>query len=460
MTMNSFDNKKIAVLGAGKEGLAMAMWLAERRATVDVRDKDASKQIDLPNTNGITHHFGPDYLDDLEQFDLVVRSPGIPWLTPELERARKLGVTITSQTELFLQRCPAKVIGVTGTKGKSTTASLIFHILQTAGRKVRLAGNIGTVMINWLDELNEDETVILEMSSFQLQGLTVSPHISVVLDITQDHLDHHRNKAEYISAKQTIMEHQWQSDFAVLNADSLVVTALAGITQAKTYWFSSHKFVDQGAHVKEIDGKHWLVVQDGFDDPVERAITPVDGLPLKGEHNWTNMAAACSVGLIENISVEHMQKALQTFNGLPHRLQEISQAKKRLWVDDAVSTAPESTIAALKAYDGNPVVVVIGGRSKGQPYDELVEYLLAYPPKATLLIGEVGVVLQPQLAQLPNVELISSTSNMHDIINSALTASRPGDTILFSPGCASFDMFKNVYDRADQFVAAVKSLGK
>lgn len=472
MKLDQFKHKKVAIIGAGVEGRAMAKYLTNIGAIITLCDRKSAVEISSEDGRRKTEdgkrktedgkyqiRSGTGYLDNLDQFDIIVRSPGVPWLTPELEVAREIGILVTSQTEIFIQNCPVKVIGVTGTKGKSTTASLIAHILKTSGKKVRLGGNIGEPIIDWLNDLTSDETVVLELSSFQLQGLGVSPHIAVVLDIGLEHLDHHLNRDEYVAAKRTIVEHQKPSDIAVIDADSLTAVEYAASTLAKVWWFSRKNFVDPGVYVKDIAGERWF---EGRSLMTEKLILPVSDVQLTGDHALSNVAAACTVALSLGISEENIAEAVANFAGLPHRLHNLGQFGERIWIDDASATAPSATIAALESTSTS--VLIVGGSSKGYGFLDLAEAILDRPPKAIIYIGQTGGEIKSL------VESISSTKNvdcprfvdggnsMSEIVKNAVKSSVTGDTILFSPASASFGLFKNASDRAEQFVRQVLAL--
>ncbi len=501
MKLDQFKHKKVAVIGTGVEGLAMAGFLHKLGAFVTICDKKSADEIssedggqrtedrsqkienslppeamsEVERAKGGKYQIksGEGYLDNLDQFDIIVRSPGVPWLTPELISARDRGTPVTSQTEVFLANCPAKIIGVTGTKGKSTTASLIAHILSTSGqptslklrgsRKVRLGGNIGEPIIDWLDDLNNDEIVILELSSFQLQGLSVSPQVAVVLDIGTEHLNHHLSRDEYVMAKRTIVEHQKSHDIAVIDADSLTAVEYAASTLAKVWWFSRKMFVDPGVYIKDIAGERWF---EGRNHITEKLIMPISDVKLVGEHALGNVAAASAVALALEISEEIIAEAVATFAGLPHRLHNLGQFSGRLWIDDAYATAPSATIAAIESLFDQTYMLITGGSSKGYGFLDLAEAILHRPPRAIIYIGQTGREIKltvESMASKQNIappQFVDGGDSMHEIIQNALKSSHSNDTILFSPASASFGLFANARDRADQFVGGVKQLQK
>lgn len=459
-----FAGKNVAVLGAGIEGLAMVQFLIRQGARVELRDqKTASElQYQLFQLQGLEYSLclGPDYLQGLDECDIIVRSPGIPWLTHELEHARRAGAVVTSQTDIFIRHCSSKVIGVTGTKGKSTTAALVVHILQHAQQKIRFGGNVGEPIIHWLDDLTLNEYVILELSSFQLQGLSVSPHVAVVLDIGVEHLDYHRTIDEYVEAKRSIVTHQKVGDVAVIDSDSLSAATYAASSVADVWWFSRKHFVDRGVYVKEIGGEQWF---EGRTDETESLIAPVRDMVLNGDHFLSNVAAAAAVCLALKIDVESIREAVRSFQGLDHRMQSIGQFAGRLWIDDGYATAPDACIAALEACREMSLVLIVGGSSKGYGFDTLAQAILDVQPNAVVCIGETGPMItrttkllaQKRHAPLPH--FVDGGNTMSTIVRQAIAVSKSGDTILFSPACASFGLFVNAQDRATQFVAAVKS---
>mgnify|MGYP001566837344 FL=1 len=331
--MTDFRGKKVGILGLGEENLALVEYLAKFGAEMTVCDKKREGELgeyyqkvkDLP----VQFRLGPDFLDRLTDFDIVFRTPGLPYLNPKIQEAKKAGVVVSSQTKLFFELCPCPIIGVTGTKGKGTAATLISEILKskseiptfakaTAGKqnqKVYLGGNIGNPPIGFLDKLTKDDIVVLELSSFQLQDLDKSPHIAVVLDIKVDHLDYHRDEKEYTEAKTNIVRFQQKNDFAVINADYLTSFNFAAQTQAEVFWFSRRKSVDQGTWVKN---KQELILRA---DDQEFPLVKTDKVTLRGEHNLENIAAATAAAYLAGADVSTIIKTVKNFRGLEHRLE-------------------------------------------------------------------------------------------------------------------------------------------
>ncbi|MFH1188068.1 MAG: Mur ligase family protein, partial [bacterium] len=259
LNINSLKNKKIAILGLGVNNEKLVDFLLKNNLPITICDRDENKDIKLPHyslNKLVRWKLGEKYLDDLEMFDIVFRSPGIPYLNPKIQKLKKQGVEISSQTKLFFELCPAMIIGVTGTKGKGTTSTLIFEILKKSGKNVFLAGNIGEDPFSYLERLKETDIIVLELSSFQLQDLDRSPRIAVVLNITVDHLDHHKDREEYLEAKKSITKFQNKNDYVVVNADYSDSKNFSKLSKSKNIYFSAKKKVSSGCYYK--DGWIWL----------------------------------------------------------------------------------------------------------------------------------------------------------------------------------------------------------
>lgn len=452
-------DKKVALLGFGVENQALLPYLLEQGAVVTICDRNEELAAGLPN---VAARLGNDYLENLTDFDVLFRSPGLPFLTREIQAAKQAGVIVSSQTKLFLELCPAPVIGVTGTKGKGTTSSLIETILQQASAvgeiagKVYLAGNIGQPPITMLSSITAKDWVVLELSSFQLQDVTTSPDIAVVLNVTVDHLDHHRDEAEYISAKKNIVRYQTPGDFLVVNLDSLTSMLFADETPAQTYFYSREKSVDQGAFVEHRLGNDAVVLR--LPTLGESEICPVADIQLVGAYNLENVTAASTAAALAGASVASIRHGVTTFTGLAHRLQLVSEVNGVKYYDDSKATTPDSTAAAILSFD-QPIVLIVGGSSKGADFSELIDALGASSVKQIVCIGEEGQriaeLLEEQGSPLP---VIIGGQTMTEIVAQAAAVSESGDVVLLSPAAASFDMFANAEDRGNQFQAAVRAL--
>ncbi len=459
ITDPELSGKKVALLGFGMENQAVFQYLQGQAAEITICDQREELEPVLP---GVNYRLGPDYLASLTDFDLIFRTPAIPYLTKVIQAARQAGVAVTSQTKYFLEHCPSSTIGVTGTKGKGTTASLISSALMEAKKagelpgSVYLAGNIGQPMISLLPALNQEDWVILELSSFQLQDLTTSPDIAVVLNVTIDHLDHHRDEAEYISAKKNIVRYQTAGDSLVVNLDSLTSLLFADETPAQTYFFSREKSVDQGCFIERLLGEDQIILR--LPGRADQLICMVRELQLVGAYNLENVTAALTAAALAGASQSTLKKAVVGFTGLPHRLQFVAEKQGVRYFDDSKATTPDSTMAALLSFD-QPITLIVGGSSKGADYTELVATITASTATAVICIGQEGKRLAGLLLDSgAGQDIIDGAQTMPEIVAQAAELSQPGSVVLLSPAAASFDMFANAEDRGNQFQEAVIKL--
>jgi len=416
--MTEYKDKKIAILGYGLEGRDVEKYLKNKGAVLTILDK----KLD------------PDYLASLSKFDIIVRSPGVYRHIPEIVEAEKAGVKITSAIKIFFDECPGKIIGVTGTKGKGTTSTLIYQILKAAGLDVYLAGNIGKPMLELLSVLTSKSYVVLEMSSFQLIDMDKSPNISVVLNITEDHLDWHKDREEYVNAKENIVKFQKPSDFTVLNEEYETPKSFEKDAKGKVLFFSK----------KSLDAKF------------------KEKLLLRGKHNLENIAAAVEVAKIVGVDEDLILKTVQSFKGLEHRLELVNTICDVTFYNDSFATGPQPTIAAINSFT-EPETLILGGSDKGLDYQELGKIISEKENvKNIILIGETKFKIRMSL-QIVNRELHIvglDKTNMMEIVEIAYKITKPGGVVILSPASASFDMFKNYKDRGNQFKEAVHQLNE
>lgn len=432
--MTDFKNKNIAIIGEGLEGKSSLQFLRKQGAEVTILDQKLSEN----------------YLDSLDKFDLIVRSPGI-----HLSKFEKLDkAKITSQTKLFMDLCPCSIIGVTGTKGKGTTSTLIYEMLKKDGRDAYLGGNIGVPPFEFIEKLDKDSFVVLEMSSFQLMDLEKSPHIAVVLMITSEHLDYHKDVLEYIEAKRNILKHQKESDFAIVNRDYIASNESDIKTLGKVYYMSREREVSEGCFAR--DGRVVLRA-----DSKEIEVIETRELLLRGEHNYENVCAAIMAAYLAGVSINSIRQALLTFKGLEHRLKLVGEVNGVEYFNDSFSTTPETAIAAIQAFK-NPEILIIGGSSKNSDFSELGQIISSKSNiKAIIGIGVEWKRIKEQIKGLKSTTLlIEGADNMEKIVTAASKIAVPGDVVLLSPACASFDMFKNYKDRGGQFKKEVLLLSK
>lgn len=424
---------KIAIAGYGTEGKSnYAYFSAQGHDVVIVDERDVT---DAPiDASVIT---GEDAFEKLSGFDMVVRTAG---LAP---RKIKTDGKIWSATNEFFAKCPAPIVGVTGSKGKGTTCSLVASILRAAGRTVHLVGNIGVPALDVLPEVTADDIVVYELSSFQLWDLEKSPRVAVMLMIEPDHLDVHADFDEYVAAKANITAHQTALDTLVYNAHNDASTDVASRSQAAKVPFPSL----QTAHVH--DGAFWYG---------DRRLCDVGALQLPGVHNLDNACAAIDAAWPWVQDGEAIAKGLSTFTGLPHRLKFVRELDGVSYYDDSIATTPGSAIAAMKAFD-QPKVLILGGSSKGADFTDVAKMAKKSNVKKVLLIGAEAARIKP-LMERTGVPLqdLGKDVTMPEIVAVARNEARAGDVVILSPACASFGMFKNYADRGDQFIAAVNNL--
>ena len=454
--MDSLKDKKAAILGFGVEGQSAARFLLEKGAQVSVFD--AREEADLeqetivrPRKRGVSFQFNS-YPETFSSFDFIIRSPGIRLSSSVIEKVRREKVPLTSLIKLFFDFCPARIIGVTGTKGKGTTSSLIYEMLKKQGLDVYLGGNIGIPPLDFLDKLTESSWVVLELSSFQLQDLNKSPNIAVVLMITSEHLDYHKDAQEYVDAKRNILRFQTRTDFAVLNHDYPASSESDIHTDAKVYFVSHERDAERGCYIK--DG--FVIIKP---DGEELKVIPTTDILLPGKHNWENATAASMAAFLAGVEVPNIAAVLKEFKGLEHRLELVKVVNGVRYYDDSLSTTPETAIAAIEAFEA-PEILILGGSSKNSDFGELGRVIRdSKNIKAIIGIGEEWQQIKSNIKnQISKIKTIEDCFNMQEIVQKAGEITEPGDVVLLSPACASFDMFKNYKERGEQFKKEVEGL--
>ncbi len=430
---------KIAIIGAVTEGLASYRYFTARGDDVTICDQN--EKLSVPEAAQTV--LGPNYLDNLGRFDLIVRTAG---MNPSiiLDKNPDVGNKITSQINEFLANCPtSNIIGVTGTKGKGTTATLITKMLEAAGKKVHLGGNIGVPVFDFINEVHPEDWVVLELSSFQLIDCRHSPHIAICLMVVPEHLDWHEDFEEYVAAKQQLFINQSEEDVAIyyaLNEDS---ESIASASEGKLIPY----YKQPGASVN----RDQIVIN-------KQAICSIDEIGLLGKHNWQNVCAAVTAVWQISQNVEAMRSVITTFKGLEHRLELVRELDGVKYYDDSFGTTPETAMVAIKAFD-QPKVVILGGSDKGSTYDKLAKVVADNNNvRSVLLIGEMSERIQRSLDKAGFKNYVSGGQNMKDIVSKARSLAQSGDVVLLSTGCASFGMFENYKDRGEQFKKIVQSL--
>lgn len=457
---SGFKNKKVAVIGAGVEGLSSALWLDKQGADVTVLDRNEEiEEIKKIRDKGINYNLGQDYLSNLGVYEVVVRSPGIRRNLPEILDAEKQGKIITSQTQIFFDLSPSPIIGVTGTKGKGTTSALIYEMLKTEGLDVHLGGNIGTPPLDFLDKLMLESWVVLELSSFQLEDLKSSPHIAVILMITPEHLgidsvgtaNYHESMEEYVSAKRNILRNQTDKDYVIINRDYPASLESDVYAHGKIYQVSREReasldgcFTRQGRVIIRKDGK-------------EEDVIEVSEILLPGKHNYENVCAASMAADLAGASLGSIASAIRQFKGLPHRLELVKEVKGIRYYDDSFSTTPETAIAAIEAFE-DPEILILGGSHKDSDFTELGK-VISERQNIKAIIG-IGVEWERIKLQVisPKLQVIEGLKSMEEVVQKASEIAEPGDVVLLSPACASFGMFRDYKERGELFKESVLNL--
>jgi len=472
-----FVNKKVTVMGLGHFGgqIAAVKFLVAQGAEVTVTDIASSEKLE-PALKEIAHlpvvlHLGGHIEADFTDCDLVVVSPAVPKDSRYLKLAAQNGIPLTCEMNLFLDRCRAEVIGVTGTVGKSTTVAMLASILAEVEKselerlrfeRFWVGGNIGRSLLEDVCNIGNDDLVVLELSSFQLEDMAsieYSPHVAVVTNIFPNHLDRHTNLRQYIEAKRNITAFQSSGDFLILNGDDSNCKTLEESAPGNLNVWKFGRHLSQGGEQRVLsltEGPEGWELRCNLVDQIGPIITSEE-LPVPGYHNMENAACAAAAALAVGISRTTIARGLRAFKGLSDRLELVAEADNIRWYNDSKSTTPESGIVALRAFAPNSAVAVVGGYDKGLDLNEFAE-VLAERSKVTICMGQTGPALAEAIRQSGGHAIEVDT--MEAAVREASKRVRPGECVLLSPGCASWDMFENYQARGKCFRKLVHALVK
>lgn len=445
-------DEPVGVLGIGVEGRATIDFLL-KHGLRDITALDRSEISGLPT--GVHHIFGPGYDQDLDRYKTIFRSPGIRPDHPSLVFARSAGSRVTSAVSLFLERCEAPVIGITGTLGKGTASALTAELLTASGFTVHLGGNIGKSPLDFLDDVRPDHRVVLEISSFQAMDVTASPRVGVVLKTTSEHLDWHLDLSEYRNAKSKLFEKQQAQDTLIYNADSEGARQVSQGGGAKRLGFSLEAPVPEGIY---FDGDRLMLSENSRRSPLNLSISK---LRLPGKFNLENIAAAALAAMAAGASPDAVGTAAEAFDGLPHRLQYVTKSKNVRFFNDSYATRPDATLGAIAAFENTPLAIILGGSEKFADFGELAERLRRHPSVIyAALIGQTAKRLNDALLGAGGCGFpVHIHEGLEDATRAALKALAPnGGVLLLSPACASFGLFPNYKVRGERFVELVHSL--
>ena len=445
MKLAELEHRSILILGFGTEGQATYEFLRRRWPSKPLSIADQRTMAEFPqevanriqNDTDVRTNFGPRYLDSADGYncEVIIKTPGIPATIDAVTRARRAGILLTSHSQIFLSNYPReKVIGVTGTKGKSTTTSLIHHILKCAGIPAELVGNIGMPPLARIDDVSPDTYFVHEFSSHQLAELETSPHIAVLLNIVPEHLDYYANFEEYAAAKENITKFQGPDDFLVFAADYAIPSGIAQRSKAALRPFSVHS-------------------------SVEHILKP-DEIPLAGKFNLQNVMAAIETASVCGVQPENIRDAIRTFEALPHRLERVGTYNGITFYDDSIATIPESTLAALEALGPNVQTLLLGGHERNLEFAELgkqlppnVATVILFPPTGIRIWRAIEAHSQNQ--KLPDAFFVR---DMEQAVRIAYEHTAPGKICLLSPASPSFGTFKDYKERGNLFKTFVRTL--
>jgi UDP-N-acetylmuramoylalanine--D-glutamate ligase len=442
--------KRVLVVGLARTGVATAMFCAARGAAVTATDSRTENEIGAEIAKlreaGVTLELGGHQEKTFLAQELIIPSPGVPADAPLLQSARAKGITIWSEIELAYRFLKGRLIGITGSNGKTTTTSLVDHILKNAGYPTILAGNIGTPLIGRVDASRDNTITVVELSSFQLELIeTFRPNIGVFLNLTSDHLDRHPTMGAYGAAKARLFENQTEEDSAVLNADDSATTPYAP-SRPQVYWFSRKQRVAQGAYLR---GGEIIFRCNGREEVVLKR----DDIPLPGAHNLENVLAAVAAACIVGAEAGAIAKGVRSFAGVEHRLEFVAEIGGVRYYNDSKATNVDATLKALDAFSGR-ILVILGGKDKGSDYTELQKPLREKAILA-LLVGAAAGKIEKQIAGSVAIEHAGTIERAVEI---ASHAAQPGDIVLLAPACASFDQFQNFEHRGRVFKELVRQL--
>ena len=455
---NKYLNKrKVAIIGLGVSNIPLLDYLYNNNARVTVFDDKEIDQIPKDVMNKVTKYsfsfsFGKNSLSKLVGFDLIFRSPSCLPTNPALSAEAERGAIVTTEIEMLMKICPSKIIGVTGSDGKTTTTSLIYNILKSAGYNCFLGGNIGFPLFTRLNEIKPEDIVILELSSFQLMGMDISPQISVITNITPNHLNVHKDYQEYINAKKNIFKFQDNNGLLITNFDNEVTKEISKEANGKVIYFSSKQKLDDG-YIVDDD-----VIKE-CNDKIRKHILNVKDVKLRGVHNYENIctALAATSTLVDlDVAVE----AIKDFESVEHRIEFVRELYGVKWYNDSSSSSPTRTISGINSFEED-IILIAGGYDKNLDYKPLAKPIVDKVKTLILLgqtSGKIFDVVEEEMEKQNKKISVYMCNNLKDTVDLAKKYAKSGQIVLFSPASASFDMFKNFADRGEQFKKLVEKL--
>lgn len=449
--------KKVAIIGIGVSNIPLIDYLKDKGSIVTVFDKKEVDKIDRKILDKIIDYnmemsFGEDYLSKLNGFDIIFRSPSCRPDLKELEEESKRGAIITSEIEMLMKLTPATVIGITGSDGKTTTTSLIYEIIKEKGYNCFLGGNIGIPLFTKVCEMKRDDIVILELSSFQLMDMDISPKISVITNVSPNHLDIHKSYDEYKESKANIFKYQNEDSILVLNYDNDITRNFANRAEGKVIFFSSKEKLENG-----------VIYDDGLikicEDGVRRHVINSKSVHLRGIHNQENICAAIAA-TSSLVDIDTQIRAITKFTGVEHRLEFIREINGIKWYNDSIASSPTRTIAGLNSFD-EKIVLIAGGYDKHLDYTPIAKPIIDHVSTLILLGAtskKIYSAVKEELEADNKMIDIYQCTTLEQTVDIAYKTAKKGEIVLFSPASASFDMFKNFAERGEKFKQLVKQI--
>lgn len=444
--INYLKDKKIVILGFGREGQATYKLIRKHLPDKEIYIRDKNENIKnnelISNDKFVILELGNDYLGDLDKFDLILKSPGIAFNTIDIDSFKD---KISSELELLLKFYKGKIIAITGTKGKSTTSSLIYQMIKDNNYKTLLAGNIGTAVFEYIDELEELDYLVLELGCHQLEFVTHSPEYSILLNIFEEHLDHYRNYDGYIEAKCNIFTHQTQNDYFIYNYDNEIIQNKVNKYNPKSHTYSISLLGDEHASTYLKDNKVLFNNEVIYDINEKRK--------LLGMHNVNNIMFVLTLAEILNLDMTKVVKTINTFDALPHRMEYVGVFNGITYYNDSISTIPASCINALKSIKVD--TLILGGLNRGIDYSELINFINNYDLKNLICIPDTGNIIAAGITN--NNIKVYEEDDLLNAIKRAKEVTKKGEVCLMSPAAASYNTFKNFEERGDFFKEHVKN---
>jgi UDP-N-acetylmuramoylalanine--D-glutamate ligase len=445
-------DKNTAVVGIGVSNIPLIRFLLDMGAKVSAFDKKSEDQLGEIGAEfkakGVKLVLGDNYLDNLTGYEVIFKTPSMRIDSSSLVRAKDEGAYITSEIEEFVRYCPAKLFGVTGSDGKTTTTSLMYNILKEEGYKTWVGGNIGTPLFAQIEEIKESDKVVLELSSFQTMTMTVSPEVAVVTNLSPNHLDMHKDMEEYVDAKKNIFKYQDSNGVLVLNRDNEITNSMVDEAKGYVFQFSSKEVIDKGAYYK-----------DGVLYVAGKEVCKAEDIVIKGMHNVENyLAAFCA--LKDDVSLESMRKVATTFPGVEHRIEFVREFHGVRYYNSSIASSPSRTLADIKVF-GKPVILIAGGYDKKIPFEPLAQEGYPYIKKLVLLGATKDKIRTAfeKVIKEKNLDIaIIAADSFEDAVEKSRAVAEDKDVVLLAPACASFDMFVNFEVRGNRFKEIVNSL--